>query len=77
MLAVFTNTHFIAFQGEMINTFMNQIASLQVELRQLAQNQAETNLLIQQREVELEKERTVSHENKRKYEVGNIIYLGV
>ncbi|XP_063410200.1 coiled-coil domain-containing protein 150-like isoform X5 [Mytilus trossulus] len=55
-------------QGEMINTFMNQIASLQVELRQLAQNQAETNLLIQQREVELEKERTVSHENKRKYE---------
>ncbi|XP_071146821.1 coiled-coil domain-containing protein 150-like isoform X4 [Mytilus edulis] len=40
----------------------------QVELRQLAQNQAETNLLIQQREVELEKERTVSHENKRKYE---------
>ncbi|CAG2248086.1 unnamed protein product [Mytilus edulis] len=34
-------------QGEMINTFMNQIASLQVEL---------------------EKERTVSHENKRKYE---------
>ncbi|CAC5423841.1 unnamed protein product [Mytilus coruscus] len=55
-------------QGEMINTFMNQIASLQVELKQLAQNQAETNLLIQQREVELEKERTVSHENKRKYE---------
>ncbi|VDI42932.1 Hypothetical predicted protein [Mytilus galloprovincialis] len=55
-------------RGEMINTFMNQIASLQVELRQLAQNQAETNLLIQQREVELEKERTVSHENKRKYE---------
>lgn len=55
-------------QGEMINTFMNQIASLQVELKQLAQNQAETNLLIQQRESELEKERTLSDENKRKYE---------
>lgn len=48
---------------------MNQIASLQVELKQLAHNQAETNLLIHQRETELEKERTSSDENKRKYEV--------
>jgi hypothetical protein len=48
---------------------MNQIASLQVELKQLAQNQAETNILIHQRESELEKEKAMSDENKRKYEV--------
>lgn len=55
-------------QGQMINTFMNQIASLQVELKQLAQNQTETNILIHQRESELEKEKAMSDENKRKYE---------
>ncbi|XP_033763087.1 coiled-coil domain-containing protein 150-like isoform X2 [Pecten maximus] len=54
-------------QGDMINTFMNQIASLQSELRNLAQAQSQTNSLINQREEALEKERLYKEDSRRKY----------
>ncbi|XP_033763088.1 coiled-coil domain-containing protein 150-like isoform X3 [Pecten maximus] len=56
-------------QGDMINTFMNQIASLQSELRNLAQAQSQTNSLINQREEALEKERLYKEDSRRKYKV--------
>ncbi|XP_021369483.1 coiled-coil domain-containing protein 150-like isoform X3 [Mizuhopecten yessoensis] len=56
-------------QGEMINTFMNQIACLQSELRNLAQAQSQTNSLINQREEALEKERVYKEDSRRKHKV--------
>ncbi|XP_060075980.1 coiled-coil domain-containing protein 150-like [Ylistrum balloti] len=56
-------------QGEMINTFMNQIACLQSELRNLAQAQSQTSSLINQREEALEKERLYKEDSRRKYKV--------
>eukprot|EP00105_Crassostrea_gigas_P043617 XP_019927765.1 PREDICTED: coiled-coil domain-containing protein 150 isoform X7 [Crassostrea gigas] len=59
--------HRNAEQGEMINSFMIQIGSLQDELKQLAQAQLRTNDLVKQRDKALEKEKMLKDELKKKY----------
>ncbi|XP_065935539.1 coiled-coil domain-containing protein 150 isoform X9 [Magallana gigas] len=59
--------HRNAEQGEMINSFMIQIGSLQDELKQLAQAQLRTNDLVKQRDKALEKEKILKDELKKKY----------
>ncbi|KAK3591041.1 hypothetical protein CHS0354_026055 [Potamilus streckersoni] len=54
-------------QAEMISNFMDQISSLQAELRQLAQAQSTTNDLIRQRDQSLDRERKFKEEVKKKY----------
>lgn len=61
--------HRNAEQGEMINSFMIQIGSLQDELKQLAQAQLRTNDLVKQRDKALEKEKILKDELKKKYKV--------
>lgn len=59
--------HRNAEQGEMINSFMIQIGSLQDELKQLAQAQLRTSDLVKQRDKALEKEKMLKDELKKKY----------
>lgn len=59
--------HRNAEQGEMINSFMIQIGSLQDELKQLAQAQLRTSDLVKQRDKALEKEKILKDELKKKY----------
>lgn len=59
--------HRNAEQGEMINSFMIQIGSLQDELKQLAQAQLRTNDLVKQRDKAVEKEKILKDELKKKY----------
>ncbi|KAL3862087.1 hypothetical protein ACJMK2_008081 [Sinanodonta woodiana] len=54
-------------QAEMISNFMDQISSLQAELRQLAQAQNTTNDLIRQRDQSLDRERKFKEDVKKKY----------
>ncbi|XP_078338802.1 coiled-coil domain-containing protein 150-like isoform X2 [Crassostrea virginica] len=59
--------HRNAEQGEMINSFMTQIGSLQDELKHLAQAQLRTNDLVKQRDEALEKERILKDQLRKKY----------
>lgn len=59
----------------MINSFMDQISSLQTELRQLADYQYKTKELMKQKDLAMEKERKIREEVKRKYAVIFFLYF--
>lgn len=56
-------------QAETIAAFMQQMASLQEEVQQLAAAQVNTGRLLQMKEEALEKERQIREDLKKKYSV--------
>ena len=56
-------------QAETISAFMQQMASLQEEVQQLAAAQVNTGHLLQMKEEALEKERQIREDLKKKYSV--------
>ena len=56
-------------QAETIAAFMQQMASLQEEVQQLAAAQVNTGHLLQMKEEALEKERQIREDLKKKYSV--------
>ena len=60
-------------QGETITKFVNQITSLQDEMRQLAQAHTSAHKLLKLKEDALEKEKRIRDEMKKKFTVFNFI----